>query len=78
VVVVGFGESAGDKQAYGNRRAELYGKLREYLNPNGDRQGGAFALPPDAEQSRRELVVLPLQHDSGGRMQMILREAASE
>jgi hypothetical protein len=66
VTVVGFGESADAKQAFRNRRAELYGKLREYLSP--DREEGVFALPPDAEQLRRELAVLPLQYDSEGRM----------
>lgn len=66
VCVVGFGESAEAGQAYKNRRAELYGKLREYLNPN--REQGVFALPPDGYQLRQELAVLPLQYDSEGRM----------
>ncbi|MHC4404645.1 MAG: hypothetical protein ACYTG0_33755 [Planctomycetota bacterium] len=66
VRVVFFGESADAKQAFRNRRAEMYGKLREYLSP--DREEGVFALPPDAEQLRRELAVFPLQYDSEGRM----------
>jgi hypothetical protein len=66
VCVVGFGESADAGQAYKNRRAELYGKLREYLNPN--REEGVFALPPDGHPLRQELAVLPLQYDSEGRM----------
>ena len=49
VQIVGFGESAEAKQAYRNRRAELYGKLRELLNP--DREGGVFALPPEGRGS---------------------------
>ena len=63
---IGFGEAADDKQAYKNRRAELYGTLREYLNP--DREEGIFALPPDCQQLRQELVAIPLQYDSEGRM----------
>jgi len=73
VQVVGFGEAAEAKLAYRNRRAEMYGKLRELLNP--DQQAGLFALPPRAEQLRRELAVLPLIYDSEGRMQMVPKEA---
>ena len=64
--VIGFGEGPDAKQAYKNRRAEMYGKLREFLNP--DREEGVFALPPDCHQLRGELSVLPLQYDSEGRM----------
>ena len=73
VQLIGFGESADAKQAYRNKRAELYGKLREYLNP--ERESGVFALPPDADQLRRELAVLPLQYDSEGRMQLLPKES---
>ncbi|GAF97027.1 unnamed protein product, partial [marine sediment metagenome] len=75
VQIVGFGESAEAKLAYRNRRAELYGKLRELLNP--DREGGVFALPPQAGHLRRELAVLPLQYDSEGRMQLPPKNASS-
>jgi hypothetical protein len=63
---VGFGERPDAKQAYRNRRAEMYGKLREFLNP--DREEGVFALPPCCHQLRQELGVLPRQDDSEGRM----------
>jgi hypothetical protein len=76
VQLIGFGESAEAKLAYRNRRAEMYGKLREYVNPK--REGGVFALPADAMELRRELAVLPLQYDSEGRMQLIPKEAATE
>jgi hypothetical protein len=73
VMIVGFGESAEAKQAYRNRRAELYGRLRELLNP--EREGGVFALPPDAGELRQELAVLPLQYDSEGRLQLPPKES---
>ena len=73
VEIIGFGESAEAKQAYRNRRAELYGRLRELLNP--DREHGAFSLPPDAHQLRQELAVLPLTYDSEGRMLLIPKES---
>ncbi len=66
VQIVGFGEGPDAKQAYKNRRAEMYGILRELINP--DREEGAFALPPDYHELRHELGILPLQHDSEGRM----------
>jgi len=66
VQVIGFGEGADSKQAYKNRRAEMYGTLRGFLNP--DREEGLFALPPDSYALRQELVALPLQYDSEGRL----------
>jgi hypothetical protein len=66
VLSVNFGEGPDAKQAYKNRRAELFGELRKRL----DRHGGqpVFALPPDAVELRRELAVFPLLYDSEGRM----------
>ena len=63
---IGFGERPDDKQAYLNRRAEMYGKLREFLNP--DREEGVFVLQPGCHELRKELSVLPLQYDREGRM----------
>jgi hypothetical protein len=66
VSLVGFGESADAKQTYKNRRAELYGLLRERLKP--DRDQGQFILPPESHELRHELTVLPLIYDSEGRL----------
>ena len=66
VKIIGFGEGADARQAYKNRRAEMYGKLREFLSP--DREEGIFSLPPDSGQLQSELSVLPLQYDSEGRL----------
>jgi hypothetical protein len=68
VSLVGFGESADGKQTYKNRRAELYGLLRERLKP--DRDQGQFLLPPDAHELRQELSILPLCYDSEGRLML--------
>lgn len=66
VNTVGFGESADAKQSYRNRRAEMYGVLRDLLNPDdGDH---VFALPPDAHELRAELAILPISYDSEGRV----------
>ena len=66
VQIIGFGEGPDAKQTYKNRRAEMYGNLREFLNP--DREEGVFALPPSYHELRQELSVLPLLYDSEGRM----------
>jgi hypothetical protein len=71
-----FGEAADDNQAYRNRRAELYGNLRRLLDP--EREHGPFLLPPDARELRQELVVLPLQHDSEGRMLLPPKDRPSD
>lgn len=91
---INFGESAGKKEttqvvpdretdpkkAFKNRRAEMYGMLRERMEPPFEDDGEAaravqlagtwepFALPPDAYLLREELGVLPLQYDSEGRL----------
>ena len=52
------------KQAYRNRRAEMYGELRDRMRPTED----SFQLPPDAHELRQELAVLPLQFDQEGKL----------
>ncbi|QDU44563.1 Terminase-like family protein [Symmachiella dynata] len=63
---VNFSEGAKEKKAFLNRRAEMYGKLSELFD--ADREEGIFALPPDAQELRAELNILPLRHDSEGRL----------
>ena len=75
VCLIGFGETATSSQAYKNRRAELYGELRELLKPDGEKQ--PFALPPIAYELRQELTVLPLQYDSEGRLYLPPKERRS-
>lgn len=73
VKLVGFGEAAESKQAYKNRRAELYGTLRSRLDPQHQQQ--VFLLPPQAHELRQELAILPLTYDSEGRLEMISKRA---
>lgn len=55
-----------DRQAYKNRRAEMYGILRELLNPS--LRNPVFAIPAIYTALRDELTPLPLLYDSEGRM----------
>ena len=84
VQIIGFGESPKAevgldakvaRQAYKNRRAELYGTLRELMNP--ERDEGSFALPPGCHELRQELAVLPLQYDSEGRLYLPPKDRTS-
>jgi hypothetical protein len=75
VQIVGFGEAARDKQAFKNRRAELYGRLRELLKPDGENE--PFMLPRDAHELRAELAVLPLLYDSEGRLMLPPKDRSS-
>ena len=66
VVTVNFGETPDAKQAYKNRRAELFGELRKHLDPHHGQP--VFAFPPDALTLRQELAVFPLLYDSEGKL----------
>ena len=86
VMGVHFGSSAGsdcddpaDKltasQSYVNKRAEMYGMLRQQLDPNLTSR--EFTLPPEHFELRQELAVLPLQYDSEGRMYLPPKDKSS-
>lgn len=70
--LVGFGESAEAKSSYRNRRAELYGELRNRLRPDQGRD--VFAIPPDATDLRNELAIIPLSYDSEGKLLLIPKD----
>lgn len=72
VQTVGFGEAPQNKQAYVNRRAELYGTLAQLMNGTGEQT--SFALPPDAQELRAELAILPRRPDSEGRLRLPPKE----
>lgn len=59
-------EAANLKKAYKNLRAEMYGVLREVLDPA--RNETPFAIPNLAHELRQELAILPLQYDSEGKL----------
>lgn len=55
--------------AYRNRRAEMYGMLRERLDPSLNPQG-VFALPSKFTELRRQLSLFPMRFDGEGRMEL--------
>lgn len=66
------------RTTYLNRRAALFGRLRERMDPEGDTLESTrvtFALPPASAgpqyaELRRQLVLFPLMYDSEGRMRL--------
>jgi hypothetical protein len=73
--------AAAAKKAYKNLRAEMYGILREFLNPASCGVGGGpsipFAIPDDAHLLRQELAILPLLYDSDGRLRLPAKDRDS-
>jgi len=54
------------RYAYRNRRAEMYGLLRQMLDPAANERG--FGLPAHYTELRRQLSPIPLEWDEEGRM----------
>lgn len=54
------------RMVYKNRRAEMYGLLRELLNPSISDKG--FGLPLQYRELRRQLKGIPLLYDQEGRL----------
>ena len=71
-----FAERADGNQAYRNRRAEMYARLRQRLDPGAS--DSVFAIPPTAHDLRRELSILPLQYDSEGKLVLPPKDAPAE
>jgi hypothetical protein len=80
---VTFGAAADDARKYKNKRAELYGELREALAPRRrverllampverwPRSASCLGLPPDDALLREDLAVLPLLRDAEGRLRL--------
>ena len=61
-------ESNEERYAYRNRRAALYGDLRQLLDPAANPAG--FALPAEYVELRRQLSPIPLQYDPEGRLEL--------
>lgn len=55
-----------ERYTYFNRRAELYGTLRELLDP-GENPAG-FAIPAEYTELRRQLSLIPLMYNQEGRL----------
>lgn len=64
-------KAAAAKKTYRNLRAEMYGILREFLDPaNCAESNSQFAIPDSYHLLREELAVLPLTYDSDGRLRL--------
>ena len=63
-----------ERYAYMNRRAEMYGELRQLLDPMGglDGKGGpnGWGLPAEYRELREQLAPIPLQFDPEGRLKL--------
>lgn len=84
VIDVPFGAKANDPAKYRNRRAELYGQLREAMEPNDEllrlsemtccsawpKSAQCVSLPPDESELFLDLAVLPLLYDGEGRLRL--------
>lgn len=57
-----------DRYAYKNRRAEMYGELRQLLDPA--REGHGFGLPAEYSELRRQFSPIPLTYDPEGRLEL--------
>lgn len=55
--------------SYVNRRAAMYGELRQLLDPSNNPQG--FAIPAHYQRLRYELSCMPLKYDEEGRLFML-------
>lgn len=55
-----------EKYAYKNRRAEMYGILRNLLDPAANERG--FGIPARYSELRKQLAPIPLQYDGEGRL----------
>lgn len=60
-----------NRYAYKNRRAEMYGILRQLLEPVEDESGNPvsnFAIPVEYQELRRQLSAMPLRYTEDGRL----------
>lgn len=64
-----------DRYVYRNRRAEMYGCLRELLDParehDPDALAPGFGLPARYPELRRQLAPIPLTYDAEGRLELL-------
>jgi len=64
-----------EKYAFKNRRSQMYGELRELLNPA--RKEG-FAISRSLTQLRHQLSVIPLDYDVEGRMDLLSKHSPAD
>lgn len=68
-------EAREERTVYKNRRAELYGTLRELLDPGLNPKG--FAIPAAYSELRRQLSPIPLTYDDEGRLVLLPKNRKS-
>lgn len=61
-----------DKYVYKNKRAAMFGRIREFLDPASPREPcpgfKGFGIPPGYVELRRQMAPIPLLYDGEGRM----------
>lgn len=57
-----------DRYTYKNRRAEMYGMLRNLLDPSNEK---GFAIPSSYTELRRQMAPIPLTYDPEGRLEIL-------
>jgi hypothetical protein len=57
-----------ERYVYRNRRAEMYGVLRQKLDPSVNEKG--FGIPAEYSELRRQLAPIPLLYDGEGRLEL--------
>lgn len=57
------------RYAYKNKRAEMYGRLRDRMDPTVPET--SFAYSPQEQEFRRQLAPIPLQYDGEGRVVLL-------
>lgn len=65
-----------ERYVYKNRRAQMYGRLMELLNPDLNEQ--VFALPEEYVELRQQLAPIPLKYDGEGRLYLLPKNRRSD
>lgn len=69
-------EHVEEKYIYKNRRAEMYWRLRELIDPAINPRG--FGIPLELVELRRQLAPIPLKHDDEGRIYLLPKNKKSD
>ncbi len=67
-------EESEDRLAYVTLRDQMYGQLRQLLDPEGDpltSERETFAIPAGYAELRRQLAPIPLTYDRDGRLKLL-------
>lgn len=68
-----------DRYTYFNRRAEMYGELRQLIDPSTPGRGfGIPSYPEQYQELHRQMKPIPLRWDPEGRMRLLPKNAKSD